>query len=91
VKGTGTGVAASRHGYGCYVRRRTVVIDRSKKPEVFWFPANADLLTLGHAVADLSLGAFGKIATLLPLLGKRTKTILSMSRAEALTDRSTSS
>ena len=86
VKGTGTGIAASRHGYGSFVRRRTVVVDKSKKPEVFWFPANADLLALGHAVADLSLGAIGKITTLLPLLGKRTKTILGLSRTKALVD-----
>ena len=86
VKGTGTGIAASRHSYGSYVRRRTVVVDRSKKPEVFWFPADADLLALGHAVADLSMGAFGKIATLLPLLGKRTKTIQSLAQTKALSD-----
>ena len=84
VKGTGTGIAASRHGYGSFVRRRSVVIDKSKKPEVFWFPANGDLWTLGHAVADLSRGGIGKITTLLPLLGKRTKTIQSLAQTKAL-------
>jgi len=88
VKGTGTGVAASTHGYHCFVRRRTVVIDKSKKPEVFWFPANPDLLRLGHAVADLSLGAIGKIGVLLPLLGKRTKAVQALSRTQALPDHS---
>lgn len=88
VKGTGTGVAASTHGYHCFVRRRTVVVDKSKKPEVFWFPANPDLLRLGHAVADLSLGAIGKIGVLLPLLGKRTKAVQHLSQARGLPDHS---
>ena len=55
-----------------------------------WCGANPDLLALGHAVADLSTGAFGKIATLLPLLGKRTKTIQSMAQSPALLEDSQS-
>jgi len=87
MKGTGTGVAASRHGYAVYVRRRTIVVDRSRKPEVFWFPANADLLALGHAVADLSLGAIGRVTTLLPLLKKRTRAIQERVSTPKLSDR----
>lgn len=79
---TGTGVAASRHAYGTFVRRRTVLVDKSSKPDVFWRPANTDLLTLAHASSDLALGALGKVFTLLPLLGRRTKAIQAFARGE---------
>ena len=64
------------------------MVDKSKKPEVFWFPANADLLRLGHAVADLSVGALGKIVTLLPLLGVRTKAVQTLAKTRSLPDHS---
>jgi len=80
TKHTGTGIAASRHSYGTFVRRRTVVVDRSSKPDVFWFPANRDLGALGDAVAEMGLGNLGKAFTLLGLLGRRTKQILALSR-----------
>ena len=79
---TGTGIAASRHSYGTFVRRRTVLVDRSAKPDVFWRPANTDLLTLAHASSDLALGAIGKVFTLLPLLGRRVKAIRAFARGE---------
>lgn len=80
---TGTGIAASKHGYGTFVRRRTVLVDRSTKPDVFWRPANGDLLTLAHASSDLALGAIGKVFTLLPLLGRRVKAIQAFARGES--------
>ena len=82
VGDTGTGIAASRHSYGTFVRRRTVLVDRSTKPDVFWRPANSDLLTLAHASSDLALGAIGKVFTLLPLLGRRVKAIQAFARGE---------
>lgn len=82
VGDTGPGVAASRHSFGTFVRRRTVLVDKSTKPDVFWRPANSDLLTLAHASSDLALGAIGKVFTLLPLLGRRVKAIQAFARGE---------
>lgn len=82
VKETGHGVAASRHSYGTFVRPRTVLVDKNKAPDPFWFPANPDLETLASAVRDLSLGAFAAIFRLLPVLGKRTKAIRDLSRED---------
>lgn len=75
VGATGTGTAGSVHCYPVFVRRRTVLVDRSSKPDVFWRPANADLGVLAHASAKLSLGAVGQVFTLLPLLGRRVRAI----------------
>ena len=82
VKETGHGVAASRYSYGTFVRPKTVLIDKNKAPDPFWFPANADLETLATAVRDLSLGGVGAIFRLLPVLGKRTKAILALSKED---------
>ena len=78
---TGTGTAGSRHSYPVFVRRRTVLVDRAAKPDVFWRPANADLNTLAHASAQLSLGALGQLFTLVPLLGRRVRAIRDFVRA----------
>lgn len=82
TKETGTGVAGSAFAYDTFVRRRTIVVDRSGKPDVFWKPADADLVRLGHAASDLALGALGRVFTLLPLLGRRTSTILRHARGD---------
>lgn len=82
TKETGTGVAASVFAYETFVRRRTVVVDRSSKPDIFWKPADDNLLALGHAASDLALGALGRVFTLLPLLGRRTRTILEHARRD---------
>lgn len=75
VKDSGFGVAASRHSYPTFVRRRTIVVDRSRDPDVFWRPVDESLAQLGQAAAELALGAFLRVFTLLGLLGKRTKSI----------------
>jgi acyl-CoA reductase-like NAD-dependent aldehyde dehydrogenase len=82
TKNTGTGVAASRHAYPTFVRRRTVVVDKGSRPDVFWFPANSDLAAVGEAVAEMGLGNLGKAFSLLSLLGRRSKQILKLGRGE---------
>lgn len=82
TKHTGTGVAASRHAYGTFARRRTVIVDKGSKPDVFWFPANDDLTRVGEAVSEMGLGRLTKALELLPLLGKRTKQILALARGK---------
>jgi acyl-CoA reductase-like NAD-dependent aldehyde dehydrogenase len=80
VKHTGPGVAGSRSAYATFTRPRTLVLDKGKQPDVFWFPSTPELATLGHAVADLSVGRLSKALTLLPLLGKRTRQILGFAK-----------
>src|SRR5690606_8954018 len=57
VKETGTGIAASRHAYGSFVRPRTLLVDSSGKPDPFWFPANADLQAMSLALVERNKGS----------------------------------
>lgn len=75
TKLTGTGTAASVFAYETFVRRRTIIVDRSAKPDIFWKPSNAELAKLGSGVAELALGRLGSVLTVLPLLGKRVAAI----------------
>lgn len=80
VKETGTGVAASRHSYPTFVRRRTVLIDRSKKPDLIWYPIDAGLAALAEAVAEKNLGRLSVLPKLMGLAGRRVKTIQELAR-----------
>lgn len=80
TKDTGFGVAASRHAYPTFVRRKTIIVDRSGAPDVFWKPIDDDLWALGNAASALALGSLGKVFTLLGLLRKRAASILARSR-----------
>ncbi len=71
TKETGTGVAASRHAYGTFVRRRTLLVDTSRDPDAFWRPVNPDLAAFGDAAARLGLGAWTVVFSLLGLLRRR--------------------
>jgi acyl-CoA reductase-like NAD-dependent aldehyde dehydrogenase len=75
VKDTGPGIAASRHAYAHLVRPRTLLVDRSKKPDPFWFPANADLEQMSLALVERNKGSFMALFKLAGLLGKRVKAI----------------
>lgn len=80
VKETGTGVAASRHSYPTFVRRRTLVVDRSNKPDLIWYPIDADLAALGETVAEKNLGRLSVMPKLIGLVGKRVKSIQGLAR-----------
>ncbi|MBX3183138.1 MAG: aldehyde dehydrogenase family protein [Polyangiaceae bacterium] len=80
TKETGTGVAASRHAYHGFVRPRTVLVDRSSKPDPFWFPANDDLQAMSLALVERSQGRLSALFRLAGLLGKRVKAIQSLTR-----------
>jgi acyl-CoA reductase-like NAD-dependent aldehyde dehydrogenase len=75
VKNTGPGVSNSRHAYSTFVRRRAVFVDRGRKPDPWWFPANDDTQALGDALAAHSLGSFSAVFKLAGLVGKRVKAI----------------
>jgi acyl-CoA reductase-like NAD-dependent aldehyde dehydrogenase len=75
TKGTGTGIANSKHAYHSFVRRRTLLVDKNASPDAWWFPVDQDLTAFANAVCSRALGNFWALFTLLPLLGKRTKTV----------------
>ena len=69
------GVAASKHTYSTFVRRRTVLVDSGKDPDPWWFPANADLKGFSEALVSRQQGNLGALLKLGGLLGKRVKAI----------------
>ncbi len=77
---TGTGVAGSVHAYGVFVRRRTVVVDRSRAPEPYWFPVNSDLAELADGVALLGLGRWSVLFRLLRALRARVGAVTELGR-----------
>jgi acyl-CoA reductase-like NAD-dependent aldehyde dehydrogenase len=80
TKETGFGVATGPHGYGTFVRRRTVLVDRNRPPDAWWFPANDDLDAFAEAVVKNKLGSMTVVFKLLGLLGKRGKAVLTLAR-----------
>ncbi len=78
TRDTGTGVANSKHAYHTFVRRRTLLVDASSKPDPFWMPANEDLDHFAEAVVAMSLGSLGATMSLLGLVNKRVKAIRAM-------------
>jgi acyl-CoA reductase-like NAD-dependent aldehyde dehydrogenase len=80
TRATGPGVAMSKHAYPTFVRRRTVLVDSNRKPDPWWFPANADLDAFADAVCEKSLGSFSAIFRLLGLLGKRVRAVQTLTR-----------
>lgn len=76
TRGTGPGVANSRHAYPAYVRRRAVFVDGWKDPDPFWFPADEDLKKLAEGIVERGLGStLSALMKLLPVVGRRAKTI----------------
>ena len=81
TKDTGFGVASSRHSYGTFVRRRSVLVDGSSKPDPWWMPGNADLTVFAETLAQRQLhGGLGVLLKLGGLAGKRIKAIRDLAR-----------
>ncbi|MEI8256755.1 MAG: aldehyde dehydrogenase family protein [Deltaproteobacteria bacterium] len=81
VKQTGPGVAASRHAYHTFVRRRTLFVDTNTKPDPIWFPADENIAAFGDAIVARGLhGGLGVMLKLLGLLGKRVKAVQALAR-----------
>lgn len=64
---TGTGIANSHHALLTFARPKTVLIDRSEKPELYWPPYDRGLVDLGEVLCDVQRGVIGQ-AWKLPLL-----------------------
>ncbi len=75
TKNSGTGVAASRFSYPTFVRRRTLFVDKSKKPDPWWFPANEDSQQLARRLVEFSQGSLTAGLKLAGLARRRVKAI----------------
>ncbi|MGO9831005.1 MAG: aldehyde dehydrogenase family protein [Myxococcaceae bacterium] len=70
TRATGFGVANSALALSTFVRPHTTVVDRWKKPELFWMPYDATLIELGDILADLQTSRLER-AWRLPMLMRR--------------------
>ncbi len=82
VKHSGHGIANSEFALAHYTRPRTLVVDRGRGPDVFWFPVNGTLEELGHRLAEAQLGRIGSILRIPFLMSRRKREILSLARGE---------
>src|SRR5262249_6351144 len=55
TRDTGFGVANSIHALGTYVRPRALIVDESRKPDLFWMPWNRELFEFGSILGDAQL------------------------------------
>ena len=79
VKNTGYGVASSRWAYSTFTRPQTVVIDKNKDPDPFWFPIDESYRQFVEAIALKNLGGgLGVVLRLLKLLKTRIKATKSL-------------
>lgn len=80
VKDTGPGVAASHHAFHTFVRRRTLLVDASRKPDPWWMPFDDNMRALGEALVARQLGSVGALIKLAGLVGKRVAAIRELAR-----------
>ncbi len=72
---TGTGVAASRFSYSTFVRPRTIFVDKSKKPDPWWFPFDENSRALAEGLIEFSQGSLMAGLKLGGIAKKRVKAI----------------
>ncbi len=75
VKETGHGIANSKYALTTFTRPKTVIIDKNKSPDPWWFPFNQMLIDMGHALADVQLGKVLNAIKLPAILSRRKKVI----------------
>jgi acyl-CoA reductase-like NAD-dependent aldehyde dehydrogenase len=75
TRATGFGVANSSLALATFVRPRTIVVDRWKKPELFWMPYDQTLCELGDVLADLQGNRVERAWRLPALMRRRVKTL----------------
>jgi acyl-CoA reductase-like NAD-dependent aldehyde dehydrogenase len=75
TRATGFGIANSVWALNTFVRPRTLVVDRARKPELFWMPYDATLSELGDVLADLQRSRVERVWRLPTLMRRRLQTI----------------
>ena len=80
VKKTGYGVANSVFALQHYTRPRTMVIDRNKSADGWWFPMDAVAEELGHCLADAQIGKVLSALKVPFLMATRQRTVMSFIR-----------
>jgi acyl-CoA reductase-like NAD-dependent aldehyde dehydrogenase len=75
TRATGFGVANSTLSLGTFLRPRTTVVDRRKKPELFWMPYDETLVELGDILADLQVARVERAWRIPLLMRRRLKTL----------------
>jgi len=75
TRATGFGVANSRLALATFVRPRTTVVDRFRKPELFWMPYDQTLCELGDVLADMQRNRVERAWRLPALMRRRIKTL----------------
>ena len=53
---TGPGIAASRFSYPTFIRRRTIFVDKGKKPDPWWFPFDESVPAMASSLIAFSRG-----------------------------------
>jgi acyl-CoA reductase-like NAD-dependent aldehyde dehydrogenase len=80
TRATGFGVANGAESLPTFVRPRTLTVDESRGPDLYWMPYDDDLREVGEALADAQIGAFGQAWKLPLLVRRRLRTIRSFFR-----------
>ncbi len=75
TRATGFGVANSRLALATFLRPRTTVVDRWRKPELYWMPYDQTLCELGDVLADLQTNRVERAWRLPVLMRRRIKTL----------------
>ena len=71
TKETGTGVTNSHLALKELVRPRMVLVDRSRKPDLWWYPYNEALIEASRALRDLALGRWSALGRLISAFRRR--------------------
>jgi acyl-CoA reductase-like NAD-dependent aldehyde dehydrogenase len=80
VKDSGFGIATGTHSLLYYVRPKTVVVDRSSKPDPWWLPMDATLANVAERLALAQLGNLGAALKIPLLFRRRVATIRQLGR-----------
>lgn len=80
VKESGYGVANSEFALHTFVRPRTVFVDRGKKPDPWWLPADALLAEVAERLARAQLGDVVAAVKLPRLMSMRQRKLLALVR-----------
>lgn len=75
TRDSGFGIANSRWSLTTFARPKTVLVDRSSDPDIFWVPVDRRLYELGELLADASLKRFGRAYRIPSLLRGRVRAL----------------